>query len=666
MKKKFLGLICLTLTLLIVFCGCSANIRLSDIYVNHASLTEFDGAVKEGSLPKNFTIAYANTSNYNNPFFATRSWVIIKDSSNRLGIYDYVQGKWVIGDQDNLFTEIKKSENFVATRTTSSSTAEMKVYNCSTLTPVALKSNSIVWNYIKIGDEFGKYFLYDKGNDVEIYNGAGYLTQIYDLGYSVVYDKYLVNKNSYNTAPSECRIYELPSVRDENTDSFTRPKDKGTFKDSEVYVSYLGGGKFYVFMQTSATSGDYDYKYNTKYYKGRVNVYNSVTDTIEQNYKDDKYYLNIVSATNQLLSNSYGDLYLSISDVLKSGYDMVDVGLSIDSTSKNASADQFILDKNGNIVVSLTGRYGKDVNINGGKVSGFSPLFLLFIDGKGFSPNMSLGTIRLMNIDGTTAFEKTDSTYQNLFYNDASLVCQRFMPEKANTYNPNRYGAYDQKGTRIIDFDYDYMTPFISGVSIAYNLFLKDDETVRLSDIYLEKGIWYKPNGESLGKDFVPKNAETVKKVYRLNKDGNAAPITDMAMTSKSNNYQLIFKLGAYVNKNPDGTYNVKNFSGEKLFSEDFKDIVIDKPNLDDVKIYGTRNGIIEIYSLTSSTRGSANYRTVHDIIVPVTVIASICLAAVVIIVLMDIKHKSDTAKGKSATADNENKKIKVDKDGKK
>lgn len=645
MKKKFLLVISLVLVLLFIFCGCTANVRLADIYVNHAELTKFDGAKEEGRFPAEYKIAFGN-KNFSNPFFSTHSWVIIQKGTNTksLRVYDYKNQKWVLGDNSTSFSEIKKSENFIAVK--ESTASDVSIYYTKTMTKVDMSDiSSVEWQNVSISEKYDDYLLYDTGSSVKVYSAdLGYITSIYDLGYSVIYDDYIVNCNKEQDA-SKVGIYKIPNKTDK-PGTITKPLEE--FQADHVYASYLGNDKFYVFLETRDSNGQYTYQ-STKY-SGKAKIYNAKTDTIERDFTDTKYYKKIVTKDNEKEENKYGDLTLSLDQILKEGYSFAMEGISI--VKGVATEDQFILDKDGEVMISLSGRYGKDIGINDNREGGFSPLFLLFINGKGFSPNLQNGTIRILNIDGTTAFEKNDSVYSNLFYNNDALVCMKYVTELSNKWGPNRYGAYDKKGKRLIDFNYDYMSPFISGYALAFNYVLKNDTSVRVADYYVEydesqkANIWHKPDGTPLPKDEKPPtmkfgNSDVSQKLYRVDKYGNQTPIEDIAWTK---NKIPIFKLGAYVSKNADGTYNVKNFSGEKIFAENFTDIIIDKPNLDDVQICGTRNNQIIIYTLTSSTRGLPKAYTIKDIIIPLVIVGVLSVTAVVIIAVIKNKEKASVA----------------------
>lgn len=643
MKKKILLLVCLIVAIGVAFTGCASTVRLSDVYVNHATLTEFDGAEKEGEIPAGYDVAYSAVKN---PFFSGKPWVVVTKSS-AYAVYDYKNQMWVLGgvngDKETLYKEIIKTDKFIFYKETSST--KVMVYSIDADKEIQLKKDTTQMSSIVAYGDGDNYFSYKNYNVVEFYDKDGYLTQIYNQnGNLYLYNDYVISTNTTTIASvSKVEIYKMPTVADENTGAVTKPNKNATFEGSSLYPSYLGGGMFYIFSQTRASDAEYQYTLNGVNYNGEAIIYNANTDTIEKSSKSNTYFMNVLFDENEKTENAYGDLVVSINDVLKKGYKLVQSAITVDPNTKTAYSDQYILDQNNEVVTSLTGRVGKDFQLNQDRLSGFSPLYMLFIDGKGFSPNNSWGYIRLLNIDGSTAFEKTDATYKNLFYNDGTLVCQKLIQSNKTLYNNARFGAYDRNGRTLIDFTYDYVAPFINGVALAYNIHLEDYPEIRISDIYSENGKWYKPNGELLvnkkdeSKDFDPANAKKIYKVYKLDKDGNATPIEDFTITK---NYKLISKTGAYVCKNADGTYNVKTISGNKLFNEDFTDVVINKPNLDDVTICGkVKDGKTIIYTLTSSTRGLPRATTIHDVVVPVVIVGSITLASIVMLVVIKVKN---------------------------
>ncbi len=679
MKKKVFLVLAVVLALVFSLVGCTPSARLSDIYVNHAELTEFDGARLEGDIPEGYNIAYGfNTSNpKESPFFSTHNWAVIRlgNDNRKLAVYDYKSKSYVVGNSTTLCYEIKKNENFILYRESVSSDTLLRDCNSSDI--INVKEQGIEnFDAIRIPSQSSKVFLYSTSNYIKFYDVKGHIFQIRNRinnsSYCpeiIVYENYIVQCNSINN-PSLVAIYEIPSTRySYNEMTETKPSKVSIFSSANVFVSYLGEGKFYIFMQDNENTDNYQYTDNNQRYSGRVKIYNAKTDKIEKDYTDNKYYKTIISNKSELLNNDFGDLQISISDVLNNGYKFAE-GISINPTSKVAEFDQFILNEKGDILVSLTGRFGTDIKINKDRIAGISPLMLLFIDGKGFSPNSNLGGIRVLNIDGTTAFEKNDGLYQSLFYNNDALVCKKVREFKGTVLDQTRYGAFDSNGKQIIDFKYDYMTPFIDGYALAYDEYLvekvngKDVVTnIKINDIYSTNGKWHKPDGTVLPNNFNPRNASKSTKVYRVDKLGNEVEIKDIAHTRTN---RLVFKVGAYVSQNPDGKYNVKNIKGEEIFDENFdevfNDVVIDRPNLDEVTICGTRGNKVYIYTLTSSTRGLPEVRTIHDVIVPSVVIGSIALASIVIIAVVKIKsiNPSSVADAVEVKAENkENKKKK-------
>lgn len=678
MKKKIFLLLTIVVILAFSLLGCTPNVRLSDIYVNHAELTEFDGARLEGVIPSGFTIAYGFNKNNKNesPFFTTHNWVIIanKNSMTQLAVYDYKNRSFVVGEKDKFCYEIKKNENFIIYQETSSS--DVMLRDCKSTNVINLKEQGInKISDVKIPSQNSDIFVYNTSNHIKVYDAQGHIFQIkirVNGSYCpevAVYDNYIVQSN--NTLESSIVvIYAIPESRyPHNENSESNPAKDAIFSSSRVYPSYIGNGKFYVFMQDLENTDNFQFKDGNQGYKGKVKIYNAKTETIEKEYSDSKYYKRIISSQTELLNNEFGDLQVSINDVLNTGYKFAE-GISINPTTKAAEFDQFILNSNNEVVMSLTGRHGSDIKLNKDRVQGISPLMLLFIDGKGFSPNTALGGFRIINIDGTTAFEKHDGFYQNLFYNNNALVLKKVVDFKGTVLNQTRYGAFDSNGKQIIEFKYDYMTPFIDDYALATDDYLvekvdgKDVVTnIKINDIYLDvkDGLYHRPDGTAFAKDFKPQSANKITKAYRIDKLGNAVEIEDMAHTRTN---KLVFKVGAYVSKNADGKYNVKNAKGDKIFNENFdevfSDVVIDRPNLDEVTICGTRNGQVYIYTLTSSTRGIPKARTIHDVIVPSVIVGSLALASIVIIAVIKINSvKAVKVEGDLPKVDNTNAKNK-------
>lgn len=118
-------------------------------------------------------------------------------------------------------------------------------------------------------------------------------------------------------------------------------------------ITYMGGGKFFIHQDwTVEKDKEYTYYDGFDYYVFTRRIYTPDNDKSEAYTKNaDKVFL--------YMENNYYDgdkAGVATSSYLKDGFTYASYGLTI--TNKVGTYDQFILDENLNVVMSLTGNYG--------------------------------------------------------------------------------------------------------------------------------------------------------------------------------------------------------------------------------------------------------------------------------------------------------------------
>ncbi|MCQ2603100.1 MAG: WG repeat-containing protein, partial [Clostridia bacterium] len=205
-------------------------------------------------------------------------------------------------------------------------------------------------------------------------------------------------------------------------------------------------------------------------------------------------------------------------------------GVTVHGENKEGWYDQFILDKDLNIVISLSGNFGIEIDsIKKATEVNYFDLALKFTDGVGIVPILS-SKLRAIDRNGKTLFE-TDDEYSivTATLNNGMIVCTTVIN------NATMYGAYNTQGKLVVPFEYTNIDPFLGYYTIA------------------------------------EKTVDGSKKQVMLGKDGKeltamsdfTVPLADMTMgTSTAGKSVAMYKVGCYCsNKVIDGTtyFGVKN-----------------------------------------------------------------------------------------------------------
>lgn len=292
--------------------------------------------------------------------------------------------------------------------------------------------------------------------------------------------------------------------------------------DSEI--TYLGGGRFFmVETWTVSKSDEYIYTDGSKYWTFSRYIYTPDNDKLAEYTKNrDKVFMN--------MSNKYYDATKTGFDTkayMKDGYIYASYGLFI--VDKVAYYDQYILDGNLDIVMSLTGNFGITIKDQTKDKVGVYDLIMVKTDGYYYIP-LAPSEVNIYDSDG-----------KRVGHNDRTTVLQQELSNNvivAGITDPDDdkevlYGAFNIRGEEIIEFKYTSLSAFRGSYTIGERMNDKNNKELVL-----------------LGED-----GREIKEL-----SNGEAPFNDMVTVST----KPLYKIGCYVFKQTvDGTttFGVKNFN---------------------------------------------------------------------------------------------------------
>lgn len=302
-------------------------------------------------------------------------------------------------------------------------------------------------------------------------------------------------------------------------------------KNYSSEITYIGGGRFFIHEDwTVENTEDYTYYDGFDYYVFKRRIYTPDNDaSSEYTANADKVFL--------YLENKYygGDKGgINTASYLKEGYTYASYGLTI--IGKVGFYDQFILDENLNVVMSLTGNYGVTIKDQKKENVGYFDLIMQCVDGYYYVP---------LHPSEVNVYDKGGNL---VGHNDRSAVLQQELSNNmivAAITDPQDskqtlYGAFNLYGQEVVPFEYLSLSAFRGSYTIGQKL-----------------------------------DGEKVKKYYIVGADGKTVdrmsdgsePLKDMAYVKSSN--EGIYKIGCYMfsvtQKGDDGKdvtrYGIKNFN---------------------------------------------------------------------------------------------------------
>lgn len=302
-------------------------------------------------------------------------------------------------------------------------------------------------------------------------------------------------------------------------------------KNYSSEITYIGGGRFFIHEDwTVENTEDYTYYDGFDYYVFKRRIYTPDNDaSSEYTANADKVFL--------YLENKYygGDKGgIDTTSYLKDGFIYASYGLTI--IGKVGFYDQFILDENLNVVMSLTGNYGVTIKDQKKEKVGYFDLIMQCVDGYYYVP-LHPSEVNVYDKGGNLVGHNDRGTVLQQELSNNMLVAAITDPEDSSQ---TLYGAFNLYGEEVIPFEYLTLSAFRGSYTIGQKL-----------------------------------DGEKVKKYYIVGADGKTVdrmsdgsePLADMAYVKSSN--EGIYKIGCYMfsvtQKGDDGKdvtrYGIKNFN---------------------------------------------------------------------------------------------------------
>lgn len=402
-------------------------------------------------------------------------------------------------------------------------------------------------------NERGELICYIKNDDGALANVSGF-----DSAYVSVVGNKDVNY-----------LYYIPSTANGNPQRLTGGingviHDNGN-DDYFCEITYIGGGRFLVHEDWTVNSTDnYTYYDGTDYYVFTRSFYYPQEDRTElYTANADKVFLT--------LTNSYYDhnkTGVDVSGYLQDGYMYAAYGLFI--LDRVGYYDQYILDKNLNVVMSLTGNFGTTIKGQSKDKVGVFDLIMLVTDGYAYMPIMP-SDVQYYDTNGNLVGSNDKYTVLSQSMSNGMIVAEIIDPEDSEG-KKTLFGAFDIKGNIAVEFKYSSLTSFRGYYALG----------VRTNDA---------------GK----------KACYLVGKDGGevelmsdgTTPFADIAMSGTGSSASPIYKIGCYMfaetSKDAEGntvtSYGIKNLSANSS-----RNIIMPATMSSGAVLYAPSNSPVDVF----------------------------------------------------------------------
>ncbi len=361
-------------------------------------------------------------------------------------------------------------------------------------------------------------------------------------------------------------IFAVPysQARDGQTTSATA---NGTVSDNDKddyygEITYMGGGKFFIHQDwTVEKDKEYTYYDGFDYYVFERRIYTPDNDKSQAYTKNaDKVFL--------YMENNYYDgdkAGVATSSYLKDGFTYASYGLTI--VNKIGTYDQFILDENLNIVMSLTGNYGITIKDQKKEKVGYLDLIMQCVDGYYYNPLLP-SEFNVYDKNGNKVGHNGRNDIRQQELSNNVFVAAINDPDDTSSSPQQLYGAFNLKGEVVIPFTYYSLSAFRGSYTVGQ---AKNSEGVK---------TWF-----IVGSDG--------KQVTRMS-DGSVPLNKNEIATDKSGNF--IYKIGCYMYKVDSGKKTEKN---ETIYNYGIKNF---NPNVNkNVVMNATMSAGSVLYAPTSS-----------------------------------------------------------------
>lgn len=302
-------------------------------------------------------------------------------------------------------------------------------------------------------------------------------------------------------------------------------------------ITYMGGGKFFIHQDwTVAKDEEYTYYDGFDYYVFSRRIYTPDNDKSSEYTKNsDKVFI--------YLENNYYDgdkAGIATSQYLKDGFTYASYGLTI--KDKIGTYDQFILDENFNVVMSLTGNYGITIKDQKKEKVGYYDLIMQCVDGYYYNPVLP-SEFNVYDKDGNKIGHNTRNDIQQQELSNGMFVVAINDPDDTSSNPEKLYGAFNLRGEVVVPFEYLSLSAFRGSYTVGK---AKNENGV---------ATWY-----IVGSDG--------NKIPQMT-DGSTPLTKDEIATDSNGNF--IYKIGCYMYKVDSGEkdsnkktiykYGIKNFN---------------------------------------------------------------------------------------------------------
>lgn len=565
MKKLFITVLLVILSVAGLY-GCRPDVVTEEkvtfdkIFVSNSAISSYTSANSLFSLPEGCTLYYTGTAkDYSTSYVTTMEAFLVRKS--------------------------------VTTGETTTVYYGMYGKTGNVVVPVNYIDFAVYYGYILVGDSEGKGYLYNKNGQIvvsaastsyiqpisadyiavrtvagwcNIYNSSGEKVknssnaEIEIKGLPTDFkavDNYIIKSVTVNKIP-EAYIYDL-------TAGVWKANGKFDFVESSSYsldVYYLGNGKFYCYtLNSEATVDSYDFQnISGDYCLSEIWIYDAVQDTITYQNKSVLY--------SSIINSYYYEETSSLLDInsqLQKGYSFVSAALVVQA-DKTTAYDQYIMDSNCKVLVSMLATLGDNVEYNASE-DDYRDVLLTYIGDIGFS-NTTSGNLKIYDKYGNVILNKEDATYSGVFVNNGVITALK--TQTVGGTETSYYVAYDLQGNEIIPASrrYTSLTAFVGGYALAEY----KDSSSKLKIVMVDiNGVPSTPDVNA-----IKNSSQTVTGYY--------------------------YKTGVYVFKNSTTSkYGLKAFDGTVLVSDTADNVIIAKYGIKEIFFCTIINNIFTVYSIS-------------------------------------------------------------------
>ncbi|MDR3216307.1 MAG: WG repeat-containing protein [Clostridiaceae bacterium] len=414
----------------------------------------------------------------------------------------------------------------------------------------SVSSNYTIDQYVKVlspkyiaytRDQVAHVFSVETGNEVLAVRGA-------DVTKIRVYDNYLFvtatgtnsrENVSFVKLSEDTRITSIPKSGDGWFEKFS------TSSTDKLLVSYLGSGRFYILRQTAGSDTNYTYQdTNEAKFVAEMWFYDAATGT-RTRHNGDVIPLSVVTLADA------ADSAVDLRGFLKGNYGYVGSAYILNE-DKTAYFDQLIVDRDLNVVASLTNTLGYTGTESSDSIR---DLALVFTNGYGVAGHMvSPGDIRVYDRYGNVKLTLTGKEFFSAKITRNFIIAGASVTDAATNTVVKRYGLYDMTGKEILPCEYDEVSEFSGNYALALKVTPahKDEQNNDIAATYDYSLVDYLGNK-------IAANADTWGNVA-----GNDDSIGANIAWSSGGSGKPIYFGGVYVYKtviDGENYYGVRNFN---------------------------------------------------------------------------------------------------------